>query len=819
MLNLMIDTIVILACVFANAIIGYFQESKAEKSLNSIKNMLSLHAEVKRSGKRTQIDAEDLVIGDIVYLKAGDKVPADIRLLQTNNLKVEELALTGESLAVEKDSKPMEKNLFIGERVNMVFSGTSVVAGTAKGVVVEVGDHTEIGKINRSIVKIEEIKTPLLEQTEKFGKQIGFGIVAFGFVLFVIALFLQDYPLGDLALSVIALIVATIPEGLPAILSILLSIGVQNMARCHAIVKNLPSVETLGSVSVICFDKTGTLTKNEMTVRHVVTNDASYHVTGVGYSPIGKILRDGEEADITKEFNLNMLLLCMKTANDAELVQNEFGEWEMVGDPTDGSLITLSKKGKGNLPNLQKIDKIPFDSAYKYMAVLTERHGEKIIFIKGAPDRLFEMATYQGIEQELFDRAYWEEKVIELAKKGERVLAGAYVSVTEDIESIDHSDLNGAITFLGLTGIIDPPREEAVEAIEACKHAGIRVKMITGDHQDTASAIGKQLGINGLGAIEGRTIDEMSEEKLRHAVQQYDIFARTSPKNKLQIIDALQKNGETVCMTGDGVNDAPSLKKVDIGVAMGIKGTEVSKEAAKMILADDDFSTIFNAVKEGRRVYNNLRKTILFLLPTNFCEAILIAGSILLGFSVILTPVQILWINLITSITISFGLVFEKLDNDALNRPPRPRNASLLSKYYLFRISYVSLIIGGSCIFLVHELILKGFEPAVIQTIVMNSIVFAEMFHLFNCRSELGAALTMGFFDNKVAFFVSGLCILLQIGITYLPICNFTFGTTPLELFHWIYPILIGSTVFFVVELEKWITRTWIDKLPTKPPY
>lgn len=818
-LDLMIDTIVILACVLVNASIGYFQENKAEKALDSIKNMLSLHADVLRDGMRTEIEAEELVKGDIVFLKAGDKVPADIRLLQMNNLKVEEAVLTGESLSVEKNTNSLPADTVLGDRINMVFSGTSIVSGTARGVVVEIGNDTEIGKINRSIAEIEDMKTPLLEQTAKFGKQIGFGILAFAFVLFIVAYFLRDYPLDDLALSVIALVVATIPEGLPAIMSILLSIGVQNMAKRNAIVRNLPSVETLGSVSVICSDKTGTLTKNEMTVRHVVTTEGTYNVTGIGYAPEGKILKSGKEADISKDLDLNMFLLTMKTANDAALFKNEFDEWEMNGEPTDGSLITLAEKSNQPLPSLQKIDKIPFDSAYKYMAVLTERHGENIIFIKGAPDRLFEMASFQGIEEEPFDQDYWEKQVIKLASKGERVLGAAYLPVDGEATSIDHDDLQGRVVFLGLAGINDPPREEAVNTIKACRQAGIRVKMITGDHPDTAAAIGKQLGIGKLGAIEGRMIDRMSEEELMETVKNYDIFARTSPENKLQIIDALQKNGETVSMTGDGVNDAPSLKKADIGVAMGIKGTEVSKDAAKMILADDNFSTIFNAVKEGRRVYDNLRKTILFLLPTNFCEAILIAGSILLGFSVILTPVQILWINLITSITISFGLLFEKLEKDALLRPPRPRHAPLLSKYYIFRITYVSLIIGSVCIWQVFDLMQQGLEPALIQTIVMNSIVFAEMFHLFNCRSEIDPAFSKGFFDNKVAFIVSGICVVLQLVITYVPALNLTFGTVPMEGHHWLLPVLLGVSVLFIVELEKMVTRYMIQKGVVKREY
>lgn len=806
----MIDTVVILLVVIVNAMIGYFQENKAEKALDAIKNMLSLHANVIRDGKRIDIEAEDLVKGDIVLLQSGDKIPADIRLLKTNNLKVEESPLTGESLSVEKSTDPLEADTVLGDRTNMVFSGTTISSGTARGVVVETGNETEIGEINRSIQDVPDTKTPLINQTAKFGKQIAFTIVGFGLVLFLFSLLFRDYPLGELALSIIALIVAVIPEGLPAIMSILLAIGAQNMAKRNAIVRNLPSVETLGSVSVICSDKTGTLTKNEMTVRNIFTHNGAYEVTGLGYAPEGKILKNDKEADINADEELNHLLLCMKTANDASLTKDEEGYWAINGEPTDGSLMTLAKKANETLPDLKKLDKIPFDSEYKYMAVLAEYNDEKFIFIKGAPDRLFEMAEYEASAGQPFNQSYWEEKMVDLAKKGERVLGAAYKKVTdEDLHKLDHADLLDDVIFIGLTGIIDPPREEAIHAIEACKKAGIRVKMITGDHPETAHAIGKQLGIgNGQGVIEGRTLDKMSEVELQQAAQEYDIFARTSPQNKLQLIGALQENGETVSMTGDGVNDAPSLKKADIGVAMGIKGTEVSKDASKMVLADDNFKTIYNAVEEGRRVYDNLRKTILFILPTNGAEGVLIAGSILVGITVALTPVQILWVNLITSVTISFGLVFETLEKGAMTRPPRPRKAPLLSRYYIFRIIYVSLIVGLGSLYLVIDLTNQGYDQALIQTIVLNAIVIAEMFHLFNCRSERGPAFSREFFSNKVAFFVSGMLIVLQLAITYVPFFQFAFGTVPMELSQWVMPILLGIFVFIVVEIEKYFTRT-----------
>lgn len=799
------DTTVIVLVIIINSIIGFIQENKAEKALDSIKKMLSLHANVIRNHERMNIDAEDLVKGDIVLLRAGDKVPADIRLIQCHNLSIDESTLTGESVSIEKSTQTLSEDTVLGDRTNMAFSGTSVTSGTGRGIVVETGNNTELGKINKSIAQVSETKTPLLTQTAKFGKQISFAIVGFGIVLFIFSLFLRDYPISELGLSIIAMIVAAIPEGLPAIMSIILAIGVQNMAKKNAIVRNLPSVETLGSVSVICSDKTGTLTKNEMTVRSLITPSHSYEITGLGYQPDGKILLNGNEADIETNEELKQILLCMKTANDASLSKDEKAHWTINGEPTDGSLITLAEKANHPLADLKIEHKIPFDSEYKYMAVLTSYQDKKYIFMKGAPDRLFDLAEANGTS---FDRRFWEKKMINLAKKGERVLGAAYKKVPNEKESIDHDDLKGDLVFLGLAGIIDPPREEAIQAIEECKHAGIKVKMITGDHPETAHAIGKQMGIgNGHGAIEGKAIDKMSDEELQQAVREYDIFARTSPSNKLRLVEALQKNGEICSMTGDGVNDAPSLKKADIGVAMGIKGTEVAKDSSEMILTDDNFTTIIHAVEEGRRVYDNLKKTILFILPTNGAEALLVAGSILLGMASPLSPVQILWVNMITAVTISLALAFENLEKGAMNRPPRPRHAPLLNRYYVFRIVYVSIIIGMACLFIFNNLINQGYNQALASTIVLNVIVFAELFYLYNCKSEKDPAFSKDFFKNKVALLVTALLIFFELAITYIPIFNIALGTAPMSLTDWSIPISIGIIVFIVVEIEKWITR------------
>ncbi|OJF94578.1 cation-transporting P-type ATPase [Alkalibacterium sp. 20] len=796
------DTVVILLVAIINAVIGYVQERKAEKALEGIKKMLSLEAVVLRNEQKREVDATELVPGDIVILNPGDKVPADIRLFDTDKLKVEESPLTGESTSVEKQTHVLEEDTPLGDRINMVFSGTSVSSGTAKGIVVETGETTEIGEINRSMGEVEEIKTPLLQQTDRFGKTISVVILVFAVILFAVGLIVHDYEWGELLLSVISLTVAAIPEGLPAILTIILALGVQSMADKNAIMRTLPSVETLGAVTVICSDKTGTLTKNEMTVQSVITREHSYSVTGLGYAPEGKIVNEQEEEiDVDEEMDLRELLTAAKTVNESDIYEKEDG-WVIRGDPTEGCLITLAEKANVSIGALEMKSKIPFDSEYKYMAGLVEENKLKKIYIKGAPDRLFEMA---GLESE--DLLYWEKQMNKRSKKGERVLAMAIKEVSETKEHIDHEDIQSGITILGLTGIIDPPRENVIEAIKVCKEAGIQVKMITGDHKETALAIAKQLGItDGDKVFEGRELEEMSDAELQEIVEEVDVFARTSPHNKLKLVEALQSNGHISAMTGDGVNDAPALKRADVGVAMGIKGTEVAKEASEIVLADDDFSTIVNAIKEGRRVYDNLKKTILFILPTNGAEALLIMTALIIGVEMPLTPVQILYVNMITAVTIALALAFEPLEKGTMSKPPRDSNQRLLSPYYVFRIIFVSVLISGS-IMLINLLLLVDYDVEIINTVTLHSLVFAQLFHLFNVRNERHFSLNRQFFDNKAAFIVSGLLIVFQLLVTYVPFLNNALGLYPIDLNYWIYPVIIGFGVFVVVEIEKFITH------------
>ncbi|WP_079710393.1 cation-transporting P-type ATPase [Paraliobacillus ryukyuensis] len=801
LINHYIDATVIGMVVIVNALIGYFQENKAEKALDSIKNMLSPEATVARDGSRIELDATELVKGDIVYLFPGDRVPADLRIIDADNLKLEESALTGESASVEKTTDTLSEDTMLADRQNMAFSGTSVTSGAGIGIVVETGNNTEIGKINRSMAEVKEMETPLTKQTEKFGTAVTIAVVGIAVLFFVFAYFFRDYAIGELFLSVIAMVVGSIPEGLPAIMSMILAIGVQKMAKRHAIVKNLPSVETLGSVTVINSDKTGTLTKNEMTVTALVTPNQNYEITGTGYNPSGSITathNDNETDALLQKF-----LLTTKTANEAALFKDDNGKWNISGEPTDGCFITLAEKASIDIPNADVIDKIPFDSDYKYMATLAEVNDARYIFVKGAPNAIFNMIQ----NDQAFHRDYWVDKMEELAEKGQRVIASAYKQVDINQAEVTHEDLQSNMTYLGLAGIVDPPREEAIQAIQSAHHAGVQVKMITGDQPTTAVAIAKQMGITTKNkAITGKEIDQLTDQELANVIEDYDVFARTSPENKLRIVEALQENGEITSMTGDGVNDAPALKKADIGVSMGIKGTEVSKDASNMILTNDNFKTIVDAIEEGRRVYDNVKKTIIFLLPTSAAEGFIVMASILLGIDMPLNPVQLLWINMVTAVTISFAFVYEPAEYDIMQRAPRSKDEQFLNKYYVFRIFYVAAIVAGAGV-LTHTLMTgNGISHALASTVTLHIVVFGKMFYLFNVRTA-HFALNKTFFTNKIAFLVCGILLVLQLFITYAPFMHTVFGTGSINLSFWIPPILLGLLVFIVVEIEKLIRR------------
>lgn len=796
-----IDTIVIVLVVTIIGAVGYLQENKAEEALEGIKKLLETKATTVRNGKQSEIDSSDLVVGDVLVLAAGDKVPADARVVQAEKFKVEESALTGEATTVEKKSDVVKEDAVLADRKNMVYSGTSVATGSAKAIVTAIGEGTELGQINASISEVQTVKTPLIRQTTKFGQTVSIAILIISVVIYAFGYFLRDYEPVELMLTTIGLAVAAIPEGLPAVISIILALGVRNMAEQKAIVRSLPSVETLGAVSVICTDKTGTLTKNEMTVKQIVTANHDIEVSGSGYAPNGNLELNGQPFDLDDDESMIDLLTVGKTCNDAQL-NEEDGDWVINGDPTEACLLTVAEKAERPIERLKVISKIPFDSEYKYMATLVDYKGERMIFVKGAPDRLFDMASSEDFKQD-----YWDEKRKEIADRGQRVLGAGLKRVDSSKASIDHEDVEDGLTFLGLFGIVDPPRQEAIEAVAACRDAGIRIKMITGDHKDTAVAIAKELGMEVEGALEGRELTDMTDEEIKEASVHNDVFARTSPNDKLRLVKGLQENGLITSMTGDGVNDAPALKRADIGVAMGIKGTEVAKEASQMVLVDDNFKTIYNAVREGRRVYDNLKKTILFLLPTNGGQALLVAMSILLGAAAPLSPVQILWVNMVVAITLSLAIAFEPLEESTMKRPPRPANVPLLSRYYIFRVTFVSIIIGGGSLWINYMLGDFDYSTEKLQTITLNAIVMAQLFHLYNCRTELAPAFNRHFFDNKIAFLVSALLIALQLFITYVPFMHTLFGTAPLTWEDWIYPVAFGAVVFIIVEIEKAISR------------
>jgi len=808
-----IDTGVILAVVLVNAIIGFIQEGKAEQALEGIRKMLSSHAHARRDGAWSEIDAQALVPGDIVRLKSGDRVPADLRLIETIELRVEESALTGESVPSEKNTEAAATDAGIGDRHGMAYSGTMVAAGRGLGVVSATGAATEIGRINKMIGEVQTLATPLTRQMNHFGKVLSVVIVGLAALMFALGWLLHDFTLDELFLSAIGFAVAAIPEGLPAILTITLALGVQRMAGRNAITRRLNAVETLGSVTVICSDKTGTLTKNEMTARHVVTRAGRYDVAGTGYAPQGQITRDGAQATQDGHDDLRALIEVMAVANDSQ-VKEEGGEWRLTGEPTEGALCTLALKSGFDAAGYQRVASVPFESDNKFMATLERLSGGGArILLKGAPDRLLARCGQQrGADgaSEPLDAAFWEAEIEALSNEGQRVLAAAACEVEEGKTDLTLDDLGEAMVFVGLVGIIDPPRPEAIAAIKACHAAGIRVKMITGDHAGTASAIGREMGMGGEGirATTGAEIEAASDEALQQIAHDNDIFARTSPEHKLRLVKALQARGEVVAMTGDGVNDAPALKRADVGVAMGIKGTEATKEAADIVLADDNFSSIERAVEEGRTIYDNLKKAILFILPTNGAQGLVILAAVVFGLVLPLTPVQILWVNMIVAVTLALALAFEPAEPGVMSRPPRDPKAALLDRAFLWRITFVSLLIGGATLAMFELELARDMPLDVARTMAVNTLVFGQAFYLFNCRFLGASSLRLGLlFSNRAAWLAVAALVGLQLLFVYAPFMHRWFGTAPLEARHWLVPLAIGLAVFLLIEAEKALLR------------
>jgi magnesium-transporting ATPase (P-type) len=810
-----IDFAVILAVAVINALIGFVQEGRAEQALEGIRKMLSLHARTRRDGAWTGVDAEDLVPGDIVRVKSGDRVPADIRLLEAANLSVEESALTGEAVPAEKQVGPVDPDAGVGDRSSMLFSGTLVAAGTGVGVVTGTGSETEIGRIQTLITETESFDTPLTRQIEHFGKVLSLVILGMAAFMLVVGRVLHDFDVPTLISAAIGFAVAAIPEGLPALVTITLALGVQEMARQHAIVRRLPAVETLGSVTTVCSDKTGTLTRNEMTVRHVVTTAGWYDVTGLGYEPAGHLERDGHPAAADAHADLRALVTVMAVCNDADVVPEE-GHWRVLGEPTEGALRTLGLKADVDHTAFHRVAMVPFESEHKYMATLNlAPDGERVVLLKGAPDRLLERCVDQqdatGGAREPLDRAFWHQQIDALGAEGLRVLAAASRPAAPDQATLTHDDVEEGMTFLGVVGIVDPPRPEAIAAIAASHQAGIRVKMITGDHAGTAAAISREMGITGVGArpaVTGADLEAASNERLRQIVTETDTFARTSPEHKLRIVKALQANGEVVAMTGDGVNDAPALKRADVGVAMGIKGTEATKEAADVVLTDDNFASIERAVEEGRRIFDNLQKSVIFLLPTNGAQSLVILVAVLFGFSLPLAPVQILWINLITAVTLSLALAYEPAEPDVMVRPPRDPRTPILERRYLGHVAYVSVLIAGAALLAFQIARTQGLSSAEAQTWAVTMLALGQSAYLLNSRYLRESSLRPQVLtSNPLVWVVIGVLLLLQALFVYAPFMNAWFGSAPISAEGWLIPLALSVVIFLFVEAGKAVLR------------
>ncbi|MCC5846522.1 MAG: cation-transporting P-type ATPase [Verrucomicrobia bacterium] len=809
-----IDTWVIFAVVILNALIGFMQEGKAEKALSAISGMLSADASVTRDGETQTIAATELVPGDIVHLQSGDKVPADLRIVENRSLRVEEAALTGESLPVEKSTDPVKENAALGDRASMAYSGTIVSYGQAAGVVVGTGSHTEIGRINALVSAAPSLTTPLLRQVAHFGHLLTYTILGVAALVLPFAIFVRGATFTEAFLAVVGLAVAAIPEGLPAIMTITLAIGVQAMARRNAIIRRLPAVETLGSVSVICSDKTGTLTRNEMTVSTVVTADHLFEITGTGYQPEGSFSLEVKDIDPADHAPLTDLARVGLLCNDSRLRETD-NLWRVEGDPTEGALLALGMKAKFTVKEESaawpRLDAIPFESDHKFMATLHETpDGERMIFLKGAPERVLERCHQQrGADGDRdLTPDHWDQAMDHVARRGERLLALAVKSVPKDQSTLDFDDVKDGFVMLGLTGIIDPPRDESIEAIRLCHAAGVTVKMITGDHALTADAIAKQIGLMGKGkVISGAELEKVSDEDLPDVAEANNVFARTTPEHKLRLVKALQSRGHIVAMTGDGVNDAPALKTANVGIAMGIKGTEAAKEVSEMVLADDNFASITRAVEEGRTVYDNLKKAILFILPTNGAEALVIITAILLGFTMPLTPVQVLWVNMVTAVTLGLALAFEPPEAHVMRRPPRNAAEPLLPRFFLWRIGFVSVLIMLATLavfFWVKST--QGVENA--QTAAVGTLIFGQIFYLLNSRFMFESSLRRDLLTaNPYIAYAIGSVVMAQMFFTYFPYMNTWFGSRPLAAVTWLPMLATGLLVFIAVEIEKAIIR------------
>ncbi|MGM0560447.1 MAG: cation-transporting P-type ATPase [Pseudomonadota bacterium] len=807
-----IDTGVILAVVVVNGIIGFIQEGRAEQAMTAIRDMLAPHTSVLRNGRRQTIDSAEVVPGDIVLLEAGEKVPADLRLLEASGLRIEEAILTGESVPVEKNTEPVPTDATLGDRTCMAYSGTLVSGGAGRGVVVATGEATEIGRISGMLSRVEKLTTPLIRQMDNFARWLSVFILLIAAVLLLYGHFVGHASFSELFIVVVGLSVAAIPEGLPAVLTITLAIGVQAMARRNAIVRHLPAIETLGSVSVICTDKTGTLTRNEMMVATVATADHTYTVEGSGYAPEGRIRLGETEDDVEEDAILPEIARAAALCNDAVLHADENG-WHVEGGPMEGALQALAGKIMDANPDAfagwTRTDSIPFDASYRYMAVLHQNlDGHTRINLKGAPERILQMCADQrapGGGTQLLDTDYWQGQVEAIAAQGQRVLALATRTMPQEHDALDASDLDGQMTLIGIVGLIDPPRSEAVAAVAECHEAGIRVKMITGDHAGTARAIGSQIGLKNVEQVlTGAELEDMDDAQLTAAVVSTDIFARTSPEHKLRLVMALQAHGLTVAMTGDGVNDAPALKRADAGISMGRKGSEAAKEASELVLADDNFASIAAAVGEGRTVYDNIKKVISWTLPTNAGESLTIITALFFSMALPVTAVQILWINLITATTLGLALAFEPMEDNTMRRPPRPRNAPILTGQLIWHVVFVSALFVFAVFGIYTYGVDKGYAPELARTMALNTLVVLEIFHLFFIRNIHGTSLTWKAVRGTKVVWIAVIAVTAaQFAVTYLPPLQKVFDTQAVSFLDGVLIVAVGFVFLAITEVEK----------------
>ncbi len=816
-----VDSSVIFGVVLINATIGFLQEYKARKAIESLSKSMTSEATVIRGGKKQRVKATELTLGDIVVLQSGDKVPADIRLVRVRELQIDESALTGESVPTQKQTALVPKETILVERSNIAYSSTLVTYGTGVGIVIAIGNSTEIGHINQMIAAVDVLETPLTKQISRFSAWLLYVILGLAAITFVVGI-LRGETWLDMFMAAVALSIGAIPEGLPAALTITLALGVSKMAKRNAVIRKLPAVETLGSVTVICSDKTGTLTQNQMTVQNIVAGTQDYQVSGVGYSPNGKIMCNGEAVDVAANAALNECLVAGFLCNDSNLISSE-NQWRIEGDPTEGALITSAKKAgfsRGELTKkLPRIDTIPFESQYQYMATLHNNYApnQSVVYLKGSVESVSQRCTTtMNIKGELtnFDPIDCSEKAGQLALNGLRVLAFARVVVPSDARAITHQTVSNGLTFLGIQAMIDPPRNEAIEAVKSCKNAGISVKMITGDHELTALAIAQKIGIvaesNNSGTalvLNGKAITVISDADLVMHAASTSVFARVAPEDKLRLVKALQAGGQSVAITGDGVNDAPALRQANIGIAMGITGTDVAKETADMVLTDDNFATIEAAVEEGRSVYENLIKFITWTLPTNFGEGLVILVAIIAGTTLPILPVQILWINMTAAVFLGLVLAFEPMEQGIMKRMPRAAKQPILTGTLIFRICLVGILLCVGSFGFFQWALSNGKSQEVARTIAVNIFVMGELLYLFNCRSLQRSFFKVGIFSNPIFWAGVGIMIGLQVAFTHVPFMNIAFQSQPISLIDWALCVGVGIVIYAIVEIEKSVSN------------